>query len=90
MSARIMVEMTHVRPVFDGKWHMTRLSRMPEPGEEITTYCGQTREASYRDQESQATVKACWDCDLAYRKAHSIPWYGTVAHPALQGRRDHG
>lgn len=84
MNARTMVEMMHIRPVFDGKWHMTRLSRMPEPGEPITTYCGQTHEASYHDQQSQVVVTTCWHCDLEYRRAHGIPWYGDRVHPALQ------
>lgn len=85
MGARIMVETPHVRPVIDGKWHMTWLRNWPVPGAIIETLCGVSEPAEYGPADSaHVVVKTCWDCDLAWRKAMEVPWYGPDNHPALR------
>ena len=83
-GARIIVVTPHVRPVIDGRWHLTRLSRLPAPGEPVTTLCGEREPADYSGQPTQITVTTCWDCDLAYREAHGMHILPT--HPARRER----
>jgi hypothetical protein len=50
-----------LHPVFDGHWHRVRLRRLPDPGELITTRCGQVGEVVYgRPSRPPPT----WDSDL--------------------------
>jgi len=83
-GARIMVAVPQVRPVIDGVWHMTRLSRFPVPGEPVTTLCGLTEAADYGDQDSQVVATQCWDCDYRYRRDHGMEVLPT--HPVLRKR----
>lgn len=83
-GARIMLATPHVRPVIDGVWHMTRLSRFPAPGEHITTLCGVTEPADYGDQNTQIVATQCWQCDYRYRLDHGMEVIPT--HPALNPR----
>jgi hypothetical protein len=82
MGARIMVEVPHVRPVIDGKWHFTYLTKWPVPGDTVTTLCGLSEPAEYDNNGSQAVVRTCWNCDFIYRREAGIPWYGPTPHPA--------
>ena len=79
-----MVEMPHVRPVIDGRWHITNLTRWPAPGATVTTICGVSETAEYSDTPPQEVVRTCWHCDFVYRKEAGIPWYGSSPHPATQ------
>jgi hypothetical protein len=56
MGARIMVETPHVRPVIDGKWHMTWLRNWPVPGAVIETLCGLLEPAEYGSADSAHAV----------------------------------
>lgn len=76
-----MIDLDYVQPVIDGRWHRTqKLLEMPQPGELITTLCGQTEVVEYGGK-GQVTVQTCWSCDLAYRHQHG---YEVLPdHPAL-------
>jgi hypothetical protein len=92
MSALIMVDLDRVHPVFGGRWHRVRLLRLPQPGEEITTFCGRVEPVEYGGTNEQTvTVQTCWTCDLIYRRHEGIKILPT--HPGLsdvlpsEGRR---
>jgi hypothetical protein len=84
MSARIMIDLDRVYPVFGGRWHrLARRQRVPQPGELITTLCGQVDEAEYVNAAEQTlTVQTCWPCDLAYRRLEGVMVLPT--HPGLR------
>jgi hypothetical protein len=70
-----MIDLDRVHPVFEGRWHrVTRLQRLPQPGEPIATLCGRVEEAEYVDaSQCAAVVETCWGCDLEYRRQQNIP-----------------
>jgi hypothetical protein len=90
MSARIMIDLDRVHPVFGGRWHrVARLAGLPQPGERITTLCGEVEEAQYVDASEQTViVETCWPCDLVYRRQHGVPVLPT--HPGLIVTRREG
>jgi hypothetical protein len=68
-----MVDLERVHPVFGGRWHRVQLNKMPNPGELITTLCGQVEEVEYGPEDRVVIVQTCWYCDLAYRRQEGIP-----------------
>ena len=47
MSARIMIDLDRVYPVFGGRWHRLALrQRVPQPGELITIPAGRSMKPS--------------------------------------------
>jgi hypothetical protein len=84
MTAQIVIDLDHIRPVSGGRWHrVARLQRLPQPGERITMLCGRVDEAEYISAVGQVTPSTCWHCDLAYRRREGIPV--RPDHPALSG-----
>lgn len=73
MSARIMIDLDSVHPVFGGVWHRAKFTHVPAPGESIVTFCGLTEAAEFVAGESHPTITTCWPCDLVYRRQHNIP-----------------
>jgi hypothetical protein len=82
MSARITIDLKHVHPVFDGRWHRLRLARMPAQGEQIITYCGVTETADFFTSPPDFIPQTCWPCDLVYRQEENIPIQPD--HPGLR------
>ncbi|MFD9961919.1 zinc finger protein [Amycolatopsis sp. NPDC058986] len=84
MGAVIYVDTNAIHPVVDGRWHHTRLARVPEPGETVTMLCGVSAAAEFAQsqlRDSHGAPQTCWDCDLIYRREHDLDvWPG---HPAL-------
>ena len=86
MSARVFVDLNRVYPVFDGCWHRVNLSRMPQPGEEITTFCGRREAVEYGESsERSGPILTCWGCDLAYRRQQGVEVLPD--HPAIVAQR---
>jgi hypothetical protein len=79
-----MINLDHVHPVFDGRWHRVLLRRLPQPGEEITTFCGRVEVVEYVSAPDAGVTKTCWACDLQYRRREGIPVLTT--HPELLTR----
>jgi hypothetical protein len=86
MSARIMIDLASIHPVFDGRWHRTKLTHFPAPGEQITTFCGVTEAAEFVTGRTDPPITTCWSCDLVYRRQNSIPYLPD--HPGLQDSAD--
>lgn len=81
-SAVITVDLDHLHPVFDGRWHRVVLDRLPGPDEIITTLCGQRRPVRYGTPADRLpAARTCWPCDLAFRRANGIAV--PPNHPAL-------
>jgi hypothetical protein len=76
-----MVNLELVHPVIDGRWHRVRLHKLPNPGELITTLCGQVEEVEYGTGDRVVTLVPCWHCDLAYRRQEGIAV--RLDHPGL-------
>jgi hypothetical protein len=71
MSARIMVDLDHLRPVTsDNVWHrVEHLTRMPKPGQNIQFLCGRVDTVEITENDEHATPTTCWSCDLVYSRA---------------------
>jgi hypothetical protein len=84
MSALIMIDLDLVHPVFGNRWHrVASLHHLPQPGEAITTLCGQVEEVEYLAASRQTlVVGTCWPCDLVYRRQHGVRVLPT--HPGLR------
>ncbi|HEV7978245.1 hypothetical protein [Amycolatopsis sp.] len=84
MNARIMIDLTAVHPVTNGRWHrVANLHRMPRPGEQLIMMCGESEPAEFvaAGPIIETAPTTCWRCDLAYRRAAGIPV--RPDHPAL-------
>lgn len=78
MKALIYVDLAAWRPIVDGRWHRTHLSRVPAPGEQIVLLCGRTAPAAFEPIAGRTAAgipTCCWECDLAYRRHHGIAVY---------------
>jgi hypothetical protein len=74
MNALITVDLEHVHPVIDGRWHHAQLESLPQTGDMLTTLCGITEPVQYRATQDQVmTVHTCWDCDAIYRQLNGMP-----------------
>jgi hypothetical protein len=82
MSARIVVDLANVHPVFDNRWHRVQLDHFPEPGETIVTYCGVAETVEFVAGATDY-VRTCWSCDLIHRRQHGIRVLPD--HPGLAG-----
>ncbi|WP_344861642.1 hypothetical protein [Amycolatopsis ultiminotia] len=87
MTALIYVDPVSVRPVVDGVWHLTWLSAVPTPGEEVRMLCGEAAEAAFvplRERTAQGALTQCPYCDLEYRRSHGYEILPN--HPGLRPR----
>ncbi|MFF0144656.1 hypothetical protein ATK36_3163 [Amycolatopsis sulphurea] len=87
MTALIYVDPEAIRPVIDGVWHMTELSAVPAPGDEIAMLCGVTAPAAFvppSGPTNHAVPTQCSYCDVEYRRARG--WAIRPEHPGLSPR----
>jgi hypothetical protein len=84
MSARIMIDLDRVYPVFGGRWHRAgAATARATTGRADHHPCGQVDEAEYVNAAEQTlTVQTCWPCDLAYRRLEGVMVLPT--HPGLR------
>ncbi len=76
MSAVIYLDPGGLHPVVNGYWHRTRLTRIPEPGQDITMLCGVTAPAEFQslaDRRAHGVPRMCPQCDAIYRRERGIP-----------------
>jgi len=74
-DAQIYLDLSAVRPVFDGRWHRVQLDRVPTTGERLTMLCGREKAVSFADAAERAAFgvpTCCYECDVVYRRSSGI------------------
>lgn len=62
MGARLGIDLSAVRPIIDGQWHITRISRPFAPSDELTTLCGRTEPIIALGIPRDEPVTQCEEC----------------------------
>lgn len=88
MTVRIYLDLDKLHLVANGLRHRARLSRVPDPGNQVTTLCGRVEKVEYTSKPEGTPVKTCWRCDFLYRRGLGFaippthPGFKTSAQPS--------
>ncbi|GAA4549998.1 hypothetical protein GCM10023192_73410 [Amycolatopsis samaneae] len=75
-EAVLYIDTSALYPVVGDTWHRARLTRVPEPDEQLTMLCGLSASAAFAHvskRDAFRVPRQCWDCERIFRREHGFP-----------------